>query len=108
MPVNSVPASKMSTPPCHSTSEVELADRETQTPEKYCASCDDCAVSSSSTADTDPVVNTQSDLSFVAFINNPTALPRPEVRLLRNTGPPLGQPLGLIDSPFLRFDTLLI
>ena len=108
MPMNSVQSSEAVAPPCHTTAEVKLGDSDTQTPEKYCSSCDDCAVSSSFMADTDPVTNAQSDLTFVTLINNPSALPRPEVRLLRTTGPPPRQFNGPLDSPFLRFDTQLI
>ncbi|MGJ8563122.1 MAG: hypothetical protein ACSHXY_06165 [Alphaproteobacteria bacterium] len=107
-PMNSAQAADASAPPCHTTAEAKSGDSDTQTPEKYCSSCDDCTVSSAFTAYTDPVTNTQSDLTFVTLINNPTALPRPEVRLLRTTGPPPRQPLGPFDSPFSRFDTQLI
>ena len=108
MSMDSAQAAESSAPPCHTTTEVKSGDSDTQTPEKYCSSCDDCAVSSAFTADTDPVTNTQSDLTFVTLINNPTVLPRPEVRLLRTTGPPPRQPLGTFDSPFSRFDAQLI
>ena len=108
MPMNSVLEAEATAPPCHTTAEAKSGNSDTQTPEKYCSSCDDCAVSSAFTADTDSVTNTQSDLTFVTLINNPTVLPRPEVRLLRTTGPPPRQPLGPFDSPFSRFDTQLI
>jgi hypothetical protein len=108
MSMDTVKASKAVAPPCHTPAIVKSGDSDTQTPEKYCSSCDDCAVSSAFMADTDPVTNTQSDLSVVTLINTPTALPRPEVRLLRTTGPPPRQPLGPLDSPFSRFDTQLI
>ena len=108
MSVNTVQVSKPTAPPCHTPNKVESGDDETQTPEKYCSSCDDCAVSSSFTADTDPVTNVQSDLTFVTLIIDAAALPRPEVRLLRTTGPPPRQFNGPLDSPFLRFDTQLI
>ena len=108
MSMSSVQAADASAPPCHTAPEVKPGESNTQTPEKYCSSCDDCAVSSAFTADTDPATHTQSELTFVTLINNPMALPRPEVRLLRTTGPPPRQPLGQFDSPFLRFDTQLI
>ena len=108
MPMNSAQAAEATAPPCHTIAEAKSGDSDTQTPEKQCSSCDDCAVSSAFTADTNPITNTQSDLTFVTLINNPTALPRPEVRLLRTTGPPPRQPLGPFDSPFSRFDTQLI
>jgi len=44
----------------------------------------------------------------VALLNAPQALPRPEMRLLRITGPPLRQDLQRADSPLARFDALLI
>lgn len=108
MSMDSVQAADTSAPPCHTTAEAKSGDSDMQTPEKYCSSCDDCAVSSVFTADTDLVTNTQSDLTFVTLINNPSVLPRPEVRLLRITGPPPRQTLGPFDSPFSRFDTQLI
>lgn len=108
MTVDSVRVSETVTPPCHTPAEVKSGESGTQTPEKYCSSCDDCAVSSAFMADTDPVTHTQSDLKLITLVNNPTALPRPEVRLLRTTGPPPRQPLGPFDSPFSRFDTQLI
>jgi hypothetical protein len=107
-PMNSEQASEAAAPPCHTTAEVKSVDNDAQIPEKYCSSCDDCAVSSTFMADTDPVTQTQSDLTLVTLINNPTSLARPEVRLLRTTGPPPRQPLGPFDSPFSRFDTQLI
>ena len=107
-PMNSAQAAEATAPPCHTIAEAKSGDSDTQTPEKQCSSCDDCAVSSAFTADTDPITNTQSDLTFVTLINSPTVLPRPEVRLLRTTGPPPRQPLGPFDSPFSRFDTQLI
>ena len=108
MSMDSAQATESSAPPCHTTAEDKSGDSDTQTPEKYCSSCDDCAVSSAFTADTDPVTNTQSELSFVTLLNNPTALPRPEVRLLRTTGPPPRHPDGRLDSPYSRFDAQLI
>lgn len=108
MSMNSIHAAEATAPSCHTTAEVKLDQSDTQTPEKYCSSCDDCAVSSAFKADTDPVTHAHSDLTFVTLVNNPTALPRPEVRLLRTTGPPPRQPLGQFDSPFSRFDTQLI
>lgn len=108
MSMTLVQAADPSAPPCHTATEVKSGESDTQTPEKYCSSCDDCAVSSTFTADTDPVTHTQSDLKLIALVNNPTALPRPEVRLLRTTGPPPRQPLGPFDSPHSRFDTQLI
>lgn len=105
---NSVQTADAATPSCHTTVEDKTDQSNSQIPEKYCSSCDDCVVSSAFTADTKPVANTQSDLTFVTLINNPTALPRPEVRLLRTTGPPPRQPLGPCNSPFSRFDTQLI
>lgn len=108
MSVNAIQASEPTAPPCHTPATVKSGDSDTQTPEKYCSSCDDYAVSTAFTADTDPVTSAQSDLSFVVLINNTTALPRPEVRLLRKTGPPPRQALGSFESPFSRFDTQLI
>lgn len=97
-----------SAPPCHTPAEVESGNSDTQTPEKYCSSCDDCAVSSAIMADSDPVTNAKADLTFVMLINTPATFPRPEVRLLRTTGPPPGQPNGRLDSPYSRFDAQLI
>ena len=108
MSVNSVQAADAAAPPCHTAPEAKSGESDTQSPEKYCSSCDDCAVSSAFTADTELATHTKSDLSSVTLVNNPKALPRPEVRLLRTTGPPLRQPLGPFDSPFSRFDTQLI
>lgn len=95
-------------PPCHTAPEVKSGGSDTQTPEKYCSSCDDCAVSSAFMADSDPVTHAKADLTFVTLINNPTVLPRPEVRLLRTTGPPPRQPNGRLDSPYSRFDAQII
>jgi len=95
-------------PPCHTVDTKLSSDADTQTPEKYCTSCDDCAVSSTFTVDTDPITKTHSDTSLVALVNAPHALPRPEMRLLRITGPPIEPASRFTDSPLARFDTLLI
>lgn len=108
MSLDSVQAADASAPPCHTAPEVKSGESDTQTPEKYCSSCDDCAVLSTFTADTDLATHAKSDLTFVTLINNPTALPRPEMRRLKTTGPPPRQPLGPFDSPFSRFDIQLI
>ena len=95
-------------PPCHTVEKTLSNDADTQTPEKYCTSCDDCAVSSTFTVDTDPITKTHTDANLVALVNAPHALPRPEMRLLRITGPPIEPELRFTDSPLTRFDTLLI
>lgn len=79
-----------------------------QTPEKYCSSCDDCTMLPAFTADIDPIAKTHVDMSFAGILNTPQTLPRPEMRLLRITGPPLRQDLQRADSPLARFDALLI
>jgi hypothetical protein len=108
MSADSVQMADASAPPCHTPAEAKSGDSDTQTPEKYCPSCDDCAVSSVFMADSDPVTHAKTDLTFVTLLNTPAALPRPEVRLLRKTGPPPRQVHGRLDSPYLRFDTQLI
>lgn len=97
-----------SAPSCHTVKTAEPTGNDAQIPEKYCSSCDDCAVSSSFTADVDPIANAQYDTTFVALLNTPQALPRPEMRLLRRTGPPLRHGFQAADSPLARYDTLLI
>lgn len=95
-------------PPCHTVEKTLSSDADTQTPEKYCTSCDDCAVSSTFTVDIDPITKTHTDASLVALVNAPHALPRPEMRVLRITGPPIEPNSRLSDNPLARFDTLLI
>jgi len=89
---HSVQMTEAAAPPCHTVDTKLSSDADTQTPEKYCTSCDDCAV----------------DASHIALINAPQALPRPEMRLLRITGPPIEPASRFTDSPLARFDTLLI
>lgn len=108
MTMDSAQVSETVSPPCHTASEVNSGESDTQTPEKYCSSCDDCAVSSAFMADSDPVTHAKAELTFVTLINNPTVLPRPEVRLLRTTGPPPRQAHVRLDSPSSRFDAQLI
>lgn len=108
MTVDSVQVSETVSPPCHTAPEVKSGGSDTQTPEKYCSSCDDCAVSSAFMADSDPVTHAKAELTFVTLINMPATLPRPEVRLLRITGPPPRQAHGRLDSPYSRFDAQLI
>jgi len=105
---HSVQMTEAAAPPCHTVDTKLSSDADTQTPEKYCTSCDDCAVSSTFTVDTDPITKTHSDTSLVALVNAPHALPRPEMRLLRITGPPIEPASRFTDSPLARFDTLLI
>jgi hypothetical protein len=104
----SVQSAATNAPPCHNVEKVVSGSNDAQTPEKYCASCDDCAMSPAFTVDLDPIVKTHVDMTFVALLNAPQALPRPEMRLLRITGPPLRQDLQRADSPLARFDALLI
>gem|GEM_PF-2025978 len=95
-------------PPCHTVKTTSSRDAGTQTPEKYCSSCDDCAVSSTLTPDTDLATTAHSEANLVALIQASNALPRPEMRLLRITGPPIEPDSRFTDSPLARFDALLI
>ena len=105
---HSVRMTQTTTPPCHAVENAVPGESNTQTPEKYCSSCDDCAISSTLTVDTDLVTTTYSDNTLVTLINAPNVLPRPEMRLLRITGPPIQLNIRFTNSPLARFDTLLI
>ena len=104
----SVPTVHAEAPSCHTTVEINTGQSDTQIPEKYCSSCDDCAVSSAFEVETHPFVKTQSDPNIVTILNASSALARPELRLLRSTGPPLREPLWSNCSPLSRFDSQLI
>jgi hypothetical protein len=106
--VHSVPTSDASTLSCHTTVEVKSSHRDTQTPEKYCSSCDDCAVSIAFEVEANPLANTQSDPKVVTIANASSTQTRPELRLLRSTGPPASVPLRSHRTPLLRFDSQLI
>jgi len=71
MSADSVKMADASAPPCHTPADVRSDNSDTQTPEKYCPSCDDCAVSSAFMADSDPVTHAKTDLTFVTLINTP-------------------------------------
>lgn len=96
------------TPPCHGTSDDQVNLNDSQNPEKYCSSCDDCAVSTNYNADLSSALSTQSEQNWVALINKSNFLPRQEVRLSESTGPPPRRRFSPVDSPLFGTDALLI
>jgi len=95
-------------PACHDKTVTSATNDNTQNPEKYCMSCNDCMISATDIADFSPAIILSADLDFVALSPNANLFPRPEIRLLQSTAPPSKRAIRPIDSPISSTDTLLI
>lgn len=105
---HSVQIAETTAPPCHATIQTIALVNDIKTPDTFCLSCDDCAVSSAFSINSEALVQVHSDINLWGLPDTPQTLPRPEMRLVRITGPPLRQTFQVTDSPLARFDTLLI
>ena len=93
-------------PTCHETGESRL--KQTEYPEKFCSACDDCAMSAMDFVDFSPVIQAQAAQDWTVLVHAVSWTPRPEMRRLQSTGPPLGGNLPPVDSPLSTSDRLLI
>ena len=94
--------------PCHDNLETSSNNCDSQSPEKYCSSYNDCMISTTNMADFSPAIVMSADLDFVALSPNANLFPRPEIRLLQSTAPPSKRAIRPVDSLISSTDTLLI
>lgn len=108
---SSVSAEMSTLPPCHQGQALAMkaanSDHEDKTPEKFCSSCDDCAVSPADYSEITPALTATSDHDVVAIGHGPARLIATDVRLPDSTAPPRRQTLP-VDSPLFITDSLLI
>jgi len=96
------------TGPCHQKAEAIEGKSETKkSPEKFCSSCDDCAVSPADFGDTTPALNVSADMEILAIALTSGEFIASDIRIPDSTAPPRRHTLP-IDKPLFATDSLLI
>lgn len=107
----------VNTPSCHQAqsnvsdemkaSQLQTADIPQNAPEKFCPSCDDCALSPADHGENVPAITATSDIDFVGVAQISANTIPADLGLPDSTAPPRRQSLP-VDKPLFATDSLLI